>query len=103
MNDDNIKLFSEYARLKNEEAAIKVRVAELNPLLLEKMLEVDGTDTKVETSIGSFTIRKTKSWTYPQAIVNAEDAVKMAKKTAEKEGDATYEEVPGLSFRRKTV
>ena len=103
MNEDDIKLFSEYARLKNEEAAIKVRVAELNPLLLEKMLEVDGTDTKVETSIGSFTIRKTKSWTYPQAIENAEDAVKMAKKTAEKEGDATYEEVPGLSFRRKTV
>jgi len=67
------------------------------------MMEIDGFDTKIETPIGSFTVRKTKEWTYPDAIVMAEDNLKTAKKTAQKEGDATFEEKPGLSFRRKAV
>jgi hypothetical protein len=103
MDESKIAKFSEYARLKNEAGAIKERLDELTPELLGEMLEIDGADTKVETLIGSFTIRKTKEWTYPLGIVNAEEAVKTAKKTAQKEGDATYEEKPGLSFRRKAV
>lgn len=103
MDEATRQKFAEYARLKNEEEAIKERLAELGPELLQVMLDIDGYKTKVETPIGSFTIRKTKEWTYPEAIVNAEEALKIAKKTAQKEDDATFEENPGLSFRRKTV
>lgn len=103
MDEATRQKFAEYARLKNEAAAIKERLDTLEPDLLQTMLDIDGDKTKIETPIGSFTIRQTKTWTYPDAIVNAEEALKIAKKTAQKEGDATYEENPGLSFRRKTV
>lgn len=103
MDEATKQKFAEYARLKNEEAAIKERLTVLAPDLTEFMLGIDGIDTKVETPIGSFTFRKTKTWTYPEAITMAEENLKVAKKTAQKEGDATFEESPSLSFRRKTV
>lgn len=103
MDDKDKQLLSEYARLKSEEGAIKERLAEIQPEVLELIFGIDEYDTKVETSLGNFTVRKVKTWTYPAAIVEAEDNVKTAKKQAQANGDATFEVEPGLNFRRKTV
>ena len=89
--------------MKEEASRLKEAMDKLTPELLQAMMDVDGYDTKIETDIGAFTIRKTKTWTYPEAITIAEENIKVAKKTAQKEGDATFEESPSLSFRRKTV
>ena len=101
MDDTTKAKFAEYARLKNEAAAIKERLDLLEPELLDTMLGIDGVNTKIETPIGAFSIRKTKTWTLPEGLVNAQESLKIAIATAKKEGDATFEEVPGLSFRRK--
>lgn len=103
MDEATKSKFAEYARLKNEAAAIKERLDVLEPELLDTMLDIDDVNTKVETPIGTFSIRKTKTWTYPEAIVNAQEHLKTAISQAKKSGDATYEENPSLSFRRKTV
>ena len=103
MDESNKAKFIEYARLKTEEAAIKARVAEISGELLGVMLEIDGQDTKIETSIGSFSIKKTKAWTYPMGITQAEENLKTAKKQAQQVGDATSEVSNSLYFRRKTA
>lgn len=101
MEQEEKQLFIEYARLKTEAAAIKERLDELNPVLVGKLMAIAGYDTKLETSIGNFTVKKTSVWTWPQAIIDAESAIKVAKETAKKTGDATSEITPSVSFRRK--
>jgi len=101
MDESNKAKFAEYARLKTEEAAIKERVGELQGELLTVMIDIDGEDTKIETSIGNFSVKKTKTWTFPEEIVQAEKNLKTVKKQAQQVGDATSTTSHSLYFRRK--
>jgi len=89
------ELFERYAELKAAEKEIKTEIDELNPQVMEEM----GDNEEVETEFGKFTRASRRKWTYPPAIKTAEDDLKVAKKTAEQVGDATYEENYYLLFK----
>lgn len=96
-------LFGEYAQNASEIDALKAKIKEfelkqdqLKPFIIKSMIE-EGMD-KVELDIGKFTISRTKSWTYPEPVIELGEAFKAAKATAESTGDATYEEVEGLRY-----
>lgn len=96
-------LHAEYASNHAEIAALKAKIAEfelkqdqLKPFIIEQMNE-SGV-SKMETDIGKFTVSKRKTWTYPEAIVELGDELKNQKAKAESTGEATYEEVEGLTF-----
>ena len=93
--------FQMYARLKSEKKKIEAQITLMQPQLLEVMLGVSGTDTKVDTEIGNFTIKKTKDWTYPENVLKLKEEAKMAQKEAERSGSATFEILPSLYFRLK--
>lgn len=101
MDDEKLALFGEYARLQAEASAIKERMEALRPTLLHEMLEVDGKDTKIETSIGNFTVSERSTWEYPEDIIKAEEHVKEAKKNAQKTGAAKETKSFSLYYRAK--
>lgn len=84
MNTDQLK---EYAKLKIEEKAIKARIDELNPLILED-IQKSGAD-EVPTSMGTFTLSSRRTYKYPDEIVNMELSLKEKKTEAEAKGTAT--------------
>ena len=94
MNKENLK---EYAGLKIKEKEIKLRIEELNPLIKQEMIDL-GLD-KVPTTIGNFNIKKTKKWSYSQAVAAAKDSLDRIKAAEEADGTATYVEVEQLEFR----
>lgn len=83
---------------------LKIQIAQLTeqadalvPQIIEQM-QNEGT-SKFENSMGAFKITNLKKWKYPTRILEAEDQVKAEKAKAQSTGDATFEEVPSLTFR----
>lgn len=95
---DQFKLF---ARLKSEKKLLEQRLDELQPVLLQAMLDAGGMEAKVPTDLGNFTVKKMKVWTYPESIVEKETEIKKEKLKAQQTGLATYEVSPSLYFRLK--
>lgn len=88
-----------YARLKSEEKRLKERIAELQQIVFPIVYSIDGVDSKLETSLGNFSIKVNKTWTYPENVVELEAEYKKAKKDAERTGAATFEQSESLYFR----
>ncbi len=101
MDEKHKTQFLIFARLKSEKKLLEERIAELQGELLGVMLDIDGVNTKIETEVGNFSVKKMKKWTYPTEITEREDQLKRAKKASEQSGTATYEESPSLYFRLK--
>lgn len=93
--------FMLYARLKSERKLLDARIEEIQGSLLQTMLDIDGENTKIETELGNFSVKRMKNWTYPESIVEREDQLKRDKKLAQQTGEATFEESPSLYFRSK--
>lgn len=91
----NKAIFEQYAELKIAEKEIKEKIDALQPEVMAEM----GENEEVETDMGKFIIGTRRSWNYPEAIKTAEADIKVAKKTAEQTGDATYTENPYLLFK----
>ena len=94
-------VYEEYAMLDAEEAAIKEKKEQLRPHIVKMMIEKG--EKKVETAVGSFSVGKRKSWTYPEAVKAINDQFKAAKAKAESTGEATFEEVDQLRFTKATL
>lgn len=89
------ELFITYAKLKAAEKELKAQIDEMSPQVLEAM----GDNDEVELEgYGTFVRANRRSWTYPQPIQQAEADLKVAKKTSEQTGEASYEENPYLRF-----
>jgi nucleoid DNA-binding protein len=92
----NKNLFEEYASLKQKEKELVEKIKELAPKIMEEM----GDNEEVELGdVGRFIVGRRRSWVYPQTIQEAEENIKVAKRDAEKLGDAEYAENPYLIYK----
>lgn len=91
------EILKEYAELKIEEKRIKARVEELNPIVKKEIIDA-GLD-KLPTNLGNFNIKKTKRWTYTEAVTLAKQSLDELKVSEEASGIATFVEVDQLEFR----
>lgn len=89
-------LYSEYAHLASEIAALELRKEQLRPHITKMMLD-EGIE-KMDVGVGKFSCTPRKVWTYPAEVLAINDDFKAAKAKAESTGDATYEEVPQLKY-----
>lgn len=89
-------LYEEYAILEAKLKDLNNKKDTLRVHILEEMTKKG--EEKVVTPIGSFTVAKLKSWTYPDDVVALGEEFKASKAKAESTGDATYEETPSLRF-----
>ncbi len=81
------------------DAKIKELTAEKDGLRVEILQEmIDKGETKVSTTIGSFTVTPLKKWTYPENVMKIGEDFKAAKALAESTEEATYVEEPSLRF-----
>lgn len=93
----NEAILEELARLKRQERDIAERIAPLAAQVTE-MMRAEGVD-EVSRTFGRFMRAARRTWTYPESIESAQDALKIAKKEAEARGDATYEEKEYVIFK----
>lgn len=89
-------LYSEYATLEAEIAALELKKEQLRPHILKMMLEA-GEDKK-DIGVGKFSVSPRKVWTYPQSVLDINEEFKAAKAKAESTGEATFDEVPQLKY-----
>ena len=91
------KELKEYAELKLEEKRIKARMAELNPTILNFMMESNF--DKIDSPIGDFIIKKMKRWTFTPVVAELENDLENLKDAEKANGKATFREVEQLEFR----
>ena len=94
MTTENLK---QYAELKMQASAIEEKLSELKPLILQEMVESDV--DKVPTTLGNFTIKKTKKWSYSGAVILLKEQLDEQKSIEEADGTATFTETQILEFR----
>ena len=90
------KIYEEYAVLNAQIKELKNKQDELRTQILQSLLE-DGVE-KAQTSVGSFSITRLKTWTYTPATLQMLEDIKAVKATEESTGEATFEEKPSLRF-----
>lgn len=89
-------LFSEYADLEAQIAALETKKEQLRPHIVKMMIE--NGEEKVETALGKFSIGKRKVWTYPEEVLKIGEEFKAAQAKSQSTGDATFEEVDQLRY-----
>jgi hypothetical protein len=82
-----------------EKKALEEEIDSLKSMALSIMVD-EGLDV-VNTSLGNFTIRKIKTWTYPESFLAQKAALKEAESVCRKTGTATFIESPSIAFRAK--
>jgi glucose-6-phosphate 1-dehydrogenase len=92
----NNELLKEYADIQIKIKELTTRKDEIQEEVLNATLENDG---KIESEYGNFTIRVLKRYTYPQYVLDAEEDYKGLKAKAEELEEATYVEMPSLTFK----
>ena len=88
--------YTEYAIIDAKIAELTAKKEGLRVKILEEMV-ANGED-KVTTGVGSFSVSKLKSWTYPEKVLELGEKFKAAKAKAESTGDASYVEKSSLRF-----
>lgn len=89
-------LYSQYAQLESEIAALESKKEQLRPHIMQMMLEKG--EEKVDIGVGKFSVSPRKVWTYPESVTQISEEFKAAKAKAESTGEATFEEVPQLRY-----
>lgn len=89
-------LYSEYAALEADIAALEAKKEQLRPHIVQMML--DQGRERVDIGIGKFSLSIRKKYTYPAYVTEKEEMYKAAKATAESTGDATFEEFDQLRY-----
>lgn len=89
-------LYSEYATIDAQIAALEIKKDQLRPHII-KMMTDEGTKSH-DIGVGKFSISKRKTWSYSDRITEMNDNLKAAKAKEESTGDATFEEVDQLRY-----
>ena len=95
----NKEIFKNYADIKNQIKELTEQAKQIEISVVEEMQKEEVEEVK--SDFGTFFFTKRKTWKYPKAITEAENNIKIAKKEAEENGDATFEEKQSLTFRGK--
>lgn len=93
MNND---IYTDYALLDAQEKEIKAKKEAMRLEILKLMVE--NNLKAQEHSLGKFSVKKLKTWTYPERIVEMSEQLKAEKALAESTGEATYTESDSLAF-----
>ena len=88
--------YTEYAIIDAKIAELTAKKEGLRVKILEEMV-ANGED-KVTTGVGSFSVSKLKSWTYPEKVLELGEKFKAAKAKSESTGDDSYVEKSSLRF-----
>ena len=89
-------LYSQYAQLDAEIAALEAKKEQLRPSIVKMMLD-EGVE-KIDIGVGKFSVSQRKTWTYPEDVIELGEEFKAAKAKAESTGEATFEETPSLRY-----
>lgn len=95
MNKD---LLQQYANLKEQEKAIALEIAKINPLILAE-IDAAGVDKVEAKDIGTFSIAKRKTWKFSEDVQLAEEGLEELKTKEKAKGIATAVEKPYLIFK----
>ncbi len=93
-----------YAELKNKAKDIAQELKELEPIVFDEVMAVDG--EKLETGYGTFSMTSRNVWKYSEKLTekekNAKEAIKLMKKEEELKKIATLDKVKSsLRFQAK--
>jgi hypothetical protein len=91
-------IYEDYAVLESQIKALIAKKDELKEHIINDMIERN--ESKAETSVGSFTIAKLKTWTYSKKVAELEEEYKAQKAKEEQTGDATFVEKPSLRYTK---
>jgi len=91
-------VYEEYAVLDAQIRALTAQKDELKVQVLEEIIE--NNIEKIETSVGTFSVAKLKTWTYTDKVIELEEKFKAQKASEQSTGDATFEEKPSLRFSK---
>ena len=94
-----MSILEQYAQLKVEAKTIAAKLKELEPQVLDKVLEVDG--EKVSTSYGTFSATARKIWKYSEELTKKESDVKEMLKLKKREEE--LKEIATLEAVRSTL
>ena len=92
-----IEILKRYAELKILEKQAKEELAELNPKIIQYLVESDL--DKQPTTLGTFSLRTLKDWEYSNAVKVAKKTVKDLESKEQKDGTATFTEKLSLMFK----
>lgn len=90
------KLYESYAVLDAQIRTLTAKKDELKEHIINDMIERN--ENKAETSVGSFTIAKLKTWQYTKKVSELEEEYKAQKAKEESTGEASFVEKPSLRF-----
>ena len=88
--------FEKYAIIDSQIRELTEQKEVLRVGIVKEMVE--KSEEKVETGVGSFSISKLKTWSYPEKVLEIGEKFKAAKAKAESTGEATYVEKESLRF-----
>ena len=96
-----MNIYEEYAILDAQIRDLTNKKESLRVDIVKEMVEKG--EEKVETGIGSFSISKLKTWSYPEKVLEIGEKFKAAKAKAESTGEATYVEKESLRFTQLKI
>jgi hypothetical protein len=102
MDEETSSKVRSYMQLKVEILEKEMALNELKPQVLQAMLDYNGPEAKVSSSLGKLSVQAREKWTYPQALVQAREDLKIAEKNARREGHARAEVSHILFFKAST-
>ena len=91
------ELFEKYAKLKIQAKELDAEIKGLNPLVKQEMLKAEKDEVELE-SVGKFSFKETRIWTYPDEIVKMEKALEEEKTKAKRTGAAKSDVRQDLLF-----
>lgn len=89
-------LYSEYATLDAQIAALEMKKEQLRPHIIKMMLDEGAKG--IDIGIGKFSVGVRKVWKYTEKIAELSDKLKAAKAKEESTGEATFDEVDQLRY-----
>ena len=89
-------LYSEYATLDAQIAALEMKKEQLRPHIIKMMLD-EGAKS-LDIGVGKFSVGVRKVWKYTEKITELTDKLKAAKAKEESTGEATFDEVDQLRY-----
>lgn len=93
-----INTYEEYASIDQKIKVLTEQKEQLRGVIVAEMLEKG--EEKIETAVGSFSIARRKTWTYPEKVLEIGEKFKAAKAKSESTGEATYTEEESLRFNQ---
>jgi len=99
MDDEQCQKICRYVLLKTLEKKSDLELEELKPQVLGSLMDYDGPEAKVQSSLGKLTIQTRDTWTFPENIVKAEAELKEMKKQSKQDGTATAIQSHNLLFK----